>query len=100
MYVIYSCRFINHSFNLCFLYIFVLQGDLLRKIVNVARGEMPGDVTSIALEGWHHIQVQSHKGLFEDLSGDDRRQKEREEGTQVVGSKRKKRAQKGTTPKN
>lgn len=78
----------------------VYTGDLLRKIVNVARGEMPGDVTSIALEGWHHIQVQSHKGLFEDLSGDDRRQKEREEGTQVVGSKRKKRAQKGTTPKN
>lgn len=83
-----------------FLYILVLQGDLLRKIVKVARGEIPGDVTSIALEGWRHIQVQSHIGLFEDLSVDDRREKEREEGMLVVGSKRKRRAQKGTTPKN
>lgn len=82
-----------------FLYIFVLQGDLLRKIVNVARGEIPGDVTSIALEGWRHIQVQSHLGLFEDLSVD-RQENEREEGMQVVGSKRKRRAKKDTTPKN
>lgn len=69
---------------------------MLRKIVSVARGEIPGDVTSIALEGWRHIQVQSHIGLFADFPLDDRREKEGEEGTQVVRTKRKKRARKGS----
>lgn len=88
--------FFQHVF---FSYIYLLQGDLLRKIVSVARGEIPGDVTSIALEGWRHIQVQSHLGLFEDFPLDDRRDRERDEGTQVVGSKRKKKL-KSTTTKN
>ena len=65
------------------------------KIASVARGEIREDVTSIALEGWRHIQVGSHIELFADFSLDDCRQKEEEEGTQVVRTKRKKRVRKG-----